>query len=99
MIVASLVSPLFLKIAEFIFQRSNAKAKKEAERLSALFKRVDELKEANIKQSVRIQLLEVQLNEKQSQIQMLRQQVAELQKENADLRAQIRTMQEERNAT
>lgn len=84
-LVTALVSPLFLKVVEFILNKNSEQSKAIAAKIEGLAARVDELKEKNLRQEIEIGVLKNQLVEKDRQIAELKREIADLQAQKQDI--------------
>lgn len=87
-VITALISPLFLKLTEFVLNKSSQKERERAEkdkqtdaRIQALGKRVDELRDSNIKLSLQSETQQKTINEQAAQIVELKASNEELRKE------------------
>lgn len=78
-IIAALISPLFLKLVEYVLNKNSQNEKETRGKLEALGKRVDELRDLNIKQTVEIGVLRMQLKERDQRINELEKHISRLQ--------------------
>lgn len=83
-IITALVSPLFLKIVEYVLNKNSEQTKAWNAKIEVLAARVDELKDKNTQQQIEIGILKAQLKEKDEQIAELKLEVERLRiKQNA----------------
>jgi len=83
-VIASLASPLILEIARNVFSRKAKAEEKRDAKLDALAKRIDELKESNIQQAIR-------LAAQDERILIQSQQIADAAQKNVILNDQVKT--------
>lgn len=83
-IITALVSPLFLKLVEYVLNKSSEQTKAWNQKIEALAARVDELREKNVQQQIEIGVLKAQLVEKDHQIAELKSEVERLQAQKQD---------------
>lgn len=88
-IISAIISPLTLKVLEYFFSKSSEHTRDVNKKIEGLEKRVDELKDKNFKQSVKIAVLEAQLLDRDRQM-------ADRDKLIAELKREIESMQKER---
>ena len=81
-LITALLSPLFLKIAEFVLNKSSENARNVDTKLDTMAKHIEELQRENTDAKIEIALLKAQAAQKDHQI-------AELQRETATLRSQL----------
>ena len=62
-VIATLVSPVFLKLVEWVFSSASASSRRTQERLDALSKQVDELKSSNAELSLKVVLQEQKIKD------------------------------------
>lgn len=98
-VIATLVSPLALKLIEFVFSKSSENTRLTHAKLEELGKRVDELRDLNTQQSVQIGVLQAkndaQANEirlQASEIQALHAQIKERDTRIVEMEEQINTL-------
>lgn len=98
-IITALISPLFLKIVEYILNKNSERTKAQAAKVEALAARIDEYRDDKLKLEIKIGVLEAQLKQKDDEISKLQKQaqqfesllvekdreIAKLQGEVADL--------------
>ncbi|MBI5933268.1 MAG: hypothetical protein HY867_06135 [Chloroflexi bacterium] len=83
-IVTALISPLFLKIVEYVLNKNSEQTKAWNTKIDSLSARVDELREKNLQQQIEIGVLKAQLREKDQQISELKSEVERLQAQKQD---------------
>lgn len=83
-IVTALISPLFLKLVEYVLNKNSEQAKAWNAKIEGLSARVDELREKNVQQAIEIGVLKAQLLEKDHQISQLKSEVERLQAQKQD---------------
>jgi len=98
-VIASLVSPAILKLVEFSFSKSSEKARKEEQekiemraKIEALAKRVDELRQQNTEQMIRIGVQQTTIEAQSKEIATLRTEVQDRDKRIDELETQVRTL-------
>lgn len=87
-IITAVLSPLALKTLEFFFSKSSERTREVTQKIQGLEKRVDELKDKNFQQSVKIAVLEAQLQDRDRAMTERDKLIAILQKEIEDLRGE-----------
>jgi hypothetical protein len=85
-IITAIVSPLALKLIEFVLNKSSEQSKSVAAKIEGLSTRVDELKQKNIEQQIEIGVLKAQLLDRDRVMQERDRLIAELKKELDKLR-------------
>ena len=86
-IITAIISPVALKILEYIFNKSSEQTRTVTAKIEGLEKRVDELKEKNFKQAIEINVLKAQLEDRDRQMTERDRIIAELRKELDALRS------------
>lgn len=97
-VIATLVSPVFLKLVEWAFNSASATNRRTQERLDALGKRVDELKNANQELSMKVVLQEQKIKDQQETIAGLQKENTEKDKIIRELQSQIETLRTKRGS-
>ena len=102
-VITSLLSPLFLKLAEFVLNKSTQKERAAAQlnkerddKIAALGKRVDELRDANTKLMVKTEIQERTINEQAQQITQLKSEVGKRDDRIKELETQVDILQHRR---
>ncbi len=90
-IITAIVSPLTLEVIRFLFSKSSEQTRTVNSKIEGLEKRVDELKEKNFQQAIEINVLKVQLSDRDDQMTERDRLIAELKKEIDDLRNERNT--------
>jgi septal ring factor EnvC (AmiA/AmiB activator) len=85
-IITAIVSPVMLKVLEYLFSKSSEQTRSVNQKIEGLEKRVDELKDKNFQQSLEIAVLRAQLLDRDRQMTDRDKLIAELKKEIEDLR-------------
>lgn len=98
-VIASLVSPATLKLFEFAVSKSNTKTlKAEQERrelltkIEALGKRVDELRQQNTEQMVKIGVQQATIDSQAKEISAMRDQLKDKDRRIEELETQVRML-------
>lgn len=87
-IITAIIAPLFMKLIEFVLDKSSEKSKQMTTKIDGLSARVDELKEKNLRQEIKIGVLEAQLHDRDQAMTERDKIIAELRKELDQLRDQ-----------
>ena len=94
-IITALLSPLFLKFAEFVMNKNSEQAKDTRTRLDALAKRVDDLRDEKVRLEIEIGVLKSQLSTKDLQITALQRDASTFRYQLAEKDSQINNLQKE----
>ncbi len=87
-IITAIISPLVLKLVEFVLDKSSERSKQMTAKVEGLSLRVDELKEKNIRQEIEIGVLKSQLADRDRAMTERDKLISELRKELDQLRDQ-----------
>jgi len=87
-IITAIISPLVLKLVEFVLNKSSEQSKQMNAKIEGLSTRVDELKDKNIRQEIEIGVLKAQLRDRDQAMTERDKIIAELRKELDQLRDQ-----------
>jgi len=96
-VIATLVSPLALKVIEFVFSKSSENTRLTHEKLDALGRRVDELRDLNTQQSVQIGVLQSKNDAQANEIRLQANEILALQAQIIERDARILEMEEQIN--
>lgn len=104
-LAASLFSPLFLKFAEFVLNKSSqadrdrkAKEDQTEKRISALGLRVDELRDSNTRLMIQTESQQRTINEQAKQIIELQAEISKRDERIRELETQVEALQHRRKA-
>lgn len=92
-VIATLVSPVFLKLVEWVFSSASATNRKVQERLDGLAKRVDELKSANTELSMKVVVQEQKIKDQAATIVELQRQNHEKDEKIKELETQMQSLE------
>lgn len=87
-LITAIISPLMMKTVEFILNKNSEQSKQMTTKIEGLSARVDELKEKNLRQEIKIGVLEAQLHDRDQAMTERDKVIAELRKELDQLRDQ-----------
>lgn len=87
-IITAIISPLAMKLVEFVLDKSSERSKQMTAKVEGLSLRVDELKEKNLRQEIKIGVLESQLADRDRAMTERDKVIADLRKELDLLREQ-----------
>ena len=95
-VIASLVSPLFLKLTEYILNKSSQKERDAAlknkerdDKITALGRRVDELRADNIKLTIKTETQQLTINRLEAQAAIDKQTIITQAQQIVELRAEV----------
>lgn len=85
-VITAIVSPLMLKIIEYVLNKSSKQSETMKAKIEGLSARVDELKEKNIRQEIEINILRSQIQDRDKEMLERDKLIAELRVELDELR-------------
>lgn len=94
-VVTALLSPLFLKLTEYVLGKSNENARTTREQLAALGKRVDELRDKNVELLMQVGIVQSENKTQKLRIEQLEAEVIVRDKRINELEHQVENLTRE----